>query len=562
MHNYKIPLFQRVADNWPMFAAWILMVGWSSLTRNPYHRWFDIFLQAYLFTALASTGKWVKRPMYLLLFLLFFAERVIEWGFGLNISPTTLTLLAETTPRESGEFLSLLPSMPSFWLAVVVTGLLGWGGWLAERRRMPVAEKLKASLPAKLITVIFLGVGIFTAWNYKDFVTSKTLDELEQKWSVKHRNPDDMMTRIAESLYSVHLAEKEMKNVFEITSNVEKGRVSDGFTGVKVVLVVGESFIRQHSPLYGYPLNTTPMLVREQAAGRLTTFTDVVSPYRFTTAAMRNIISCNSMSAGQIWSELPPLTAVFKHSGYKVTMYDNQRTWSKNTLFSFTLNNYLFDSRIADKCYDAFNDSCFKYDDDIVDYFIRKEKIGRGCELAVFHLMGQHFNAIERYPAQFAYFTSDSISWRREPWMTDGKRQEIAEYDNAVRYNDYVLGRIFNIFKDEKAAVVFLSDHGEEIYDYRDSKGRKHNSTDLQNMMTYQFAIPMTVWCSDAYRSAFPGIAEALSKSASRPMMSDDTPQLLFHLAGLQTPYYNHRRDILSDDYIQPHRLLEDQFEY
>lgn len=47
----------------------------------------------------------------------------------------------------------------------------------------------------------------------------------------------------------------------------------------------------------------------------------------------------------------------------------------------------------------------------------------------------------------------------------------IAEYDNATLYNDYVL-KILLIYLEIKYGSPLFSDHGEEIYDYRDSYGR------------------------------------------------------------------------------------------
>ena len=44
--------------------------------------------------------------------------------------------------------------------------------------------------------------------------------------------------------------------------------------------------------------------------------------------------------------------------------------------------------------------------------------------------------------------------------------------------------------------------------------------------------------------------------------MIDNTYNLLFHLAGLHTPYYRADRDVLSDSYHCPPRLLNDDYNY
>lgn len=44
---------------------------------------------------------------------------------------------------------------------------------------------------------------------------------------------------------------------------------------LNVILVIGESYNKYHSPLYGYYLNTTPVLCSQQQNGNLFVFKDV-----------------------------------------------------------------------------------------------------------------------------------------------------------------------------------------------------------------------------------------------------------------------------------------------
>ena len=59
-----------------------------------------------------------------------------------------------------------------------------------------------------------------------------------------------------------------------------------------------------------------------------------------------------------------------------------------------------------------------------------------------------------------------------------------------------------------------------------------------------------------------PDIVNRLRQSINRPVAIDNTCQLLFHLAGLETPYYRSERDVLSDDYHCPPRMLNDAVNY
>ena len=143
-------------------------------------------------------------------------------------------------------------------------------------------------------------------------------------------------------------------------------------------------------------------------------------------------------------------------------------------------------------------------------------------------------------------------------------REIIAHYDNATRYNDDVIRQLVSMYQDQNTVMVYLSDHGEEVYDYRDNYGRDDWSmgNEPQQVLRYQYMVPMVVWCSDKYLTLHPEMAELLKQSADKPFMLDNTCHLLFRLANLLTPYYNNRRDILSPDYKCPKRIINDQFDY
>jgi putative transmembrane sulphatase len=327
--------------------------------------------------------------------------------------------------------------------------------------------------------------------------------------------------------------------------------------------VIGESYIKDHASVYGYGLNTTPFLLHEKKAGRLVAFTNAVSPYNFTTKVMRNLISTNSLEDGVRWSECPPLTAVFKRAGYFVSMYDNQRTFAFGATFTFALNSYLYAPRVLKVCYDRTNNNSFEYDGQLVDRYKRDFQEQHSHALTIFHLMGQHIEAVKRYPAdrQFNHFSADSIK-RKEPWITEEMRRGIAEYDNATLYNDYVMKQIISRYAHRNVVVIYVSDHGEEEYDYRPSAGRK-GSDDLKNMLYYQYSVPMMVWFSDAFKEKYPTKVRQIEASAAKPLMTDNICQILFYLGGLtSSPYYSAKHNVLSKDYVCGKRIVNDKYNY
>lgn len=158
------------------------------------------------------------------------------------------------------------------------------------------------------------------------------------------------------------------------------------------------------------------------------------------------------------------------------------------------------------------------------------------------------------------HFTKDSITVNH-PWLTPAMRQVIAEYDNATRYNDWVVSRIIEHYRNTNAVIVYLSDHGEEAYDWRPSKGRNANPMS-KNVLKYQYDIPFVVWCSDKYKQRHPEIVKAIETSVDKPMSSDIAFNMLFHLAGIRTRYYRPQLDILSPQYHCPRRIIQDKYDY
>ena len=85
---------------------------------------------------------------------------------------------------------------------------------------------------------------------------------------------------------------------------------------------------------------------------------------------------------------------------------------------------------------------------------------------------------------------ADSIRFRKESWLTEEMRDDIAHYDNATRYNDHVLEQIIRLYEGQRTVVVYLSDHGEEVYDYRASSGRDDWSLGSDPRQALRYAEP------------------------------------------------------------------------
>ena len=546
--------------------AYIVLIGWSSVTKNPIPRWMLIFLHAYMLAAVVtfSKSKVVKALAYIVIYVLFTTEITLEWIFGMNISPNVIMLFVETNARESKEFLESMLDKPQLWqVPLCVAGMIVLN-IIVEKNRLRVNQWCKGPKTTKVlrgIAIILLVGGVIFSYNYVKLFLCDEMNEVDE-WRSHMRNPDDLVTKVVVSFYDMSIAEKEMSRVITLAEQVEALPQSASNDSLNVIVVIGESYIREHAALYGYPLQTTPFLSHEQKEGRLFVFTDMVSPYNQTTRVIRNLLSCNSLGHHEDWSSAPPFTAIYKKNGYHVTMYDNQKNFDMGFVFAYSLNTYLYHPQIMKACYHETNDSTFEFDGQMVDDY-QKRQTPSAKRLVLFHLLGQHVGFEYRYPKNFAYFNEDSLSFRKEPWLTKDMREDIVHYDNATRYNDHVLQQIIGLYDQQNTIVVYLSDHGEEVYDYRENSGRDDwgMGSDPRQVLRWQYMVPFVVWCSDKYAATHPDIIKQLQNATSRPAMLDNVCQLLFHLSDLKTPYYNKTRDVLSSDYICPKRILNESID-
>lgn len=546
--------------------AYIVLIGWSSVTKNPIPRWMLIFLHAYMLAVVVtfSKSKVVKALAYIVIYVLFTTEITLEWIFGMNISPNVIMLFVETNARESKEFLESMLDKPQLWqVPLCVAGMIVLN-IIVEKNRLRVNQWCKGPKTTKVlrgIAIILLVGGVIFSYNYVKLFLCDEMNEVDE-WRSHMRNPDDLVTKVVVSFYDMSIAEKEMSRVITLAEQVEALPQSASNDSLNVIVVIGESYIREHAALYGYPLQTTPFLSHEQKEGRLFVFTDMVSPYNQTTRVIRNLLSCNSLGHHEDWSSAPPFTAIYKKNGYHVTMYDNQKNFDMGFVFAYSLNTYLYHPQIMKACYHETNDSTFEFDGQMVDDY-QKRQTPSAKRLVLFHLLGQHVGFEYRYPKNFAYFNEDSLSFRKEPWLTKDMREDIVHYDNATRYNDHVLQQIIGLYDQQNTIVVYLSDHGEEVYDYRENSGRDDwgMGSDPRQVLRWQYMVPFVVWCSDKYAATHPDIIKQLQNATSRPAMLDNVCQLLFHLSDLKTPYYNKTRDVLSSDYVCPKRILNESID-
>src|SRR3712207_6721014 len=169
--------------------------------------------------------------------------------------------------------------------------------------------------------------------------------------------------------------------------------------------------------------------------------------------------------------------------------------------------------------------------------------------LIIFHLIGQHVTYKQRSPKGRKHFKGNDYAEPR-PELNGRQRRVLADYDNAVLYNDSVVDQICRRFENKDAIVIYMPDHGEECFEgNRGFICRNHSARIDYDLARYEFEIPFWIWCSHSYAVKHPELYKEIVQAKNRALMTDALPHMLLYLAGISAPYYREAYNVLSPNY-------------
>ena len=155
-----------------------------------------------------------------------------------------------------------------------------------------------------------------------------------------------------------------------------------------------------------------------------------------------------------------------------------------------------------------------------------------------------------RYPSQFERFSPEAIL----PGKSEEASYAINTYDNSVFYNDYIVMSMIESVRQSGGcgALVYFSDHGEDVYDTSD-RNLWHEEVDGTRPM---YEIPFIVWLSPQYRRCYPERTSAVRANRDRKFMTDQLMPTLLDMAGLQCDSLDRSASLCSEKYVETPRLI------
>ena len=195
--------------------------------------------------------------------------------------------------------------------------------------------------------------------------------------------------------------------------------------------------------------------------------------------------------------------------------------------------------------FDYRNTDSYDYDGDM----LQEMHITDSPQLIVLHLQGQHYTYSNRYPKTFAHFKPSDYSN-----LTDSQKEIVAHYDNATLYNDYVIEQIIKSVENKDCIVVYISDHGEELYELDNYTG--HGNAALRDDPTYQIKVPLFIWTSEQFNTKHSDKAQRIKDSADKPILTTDLSHFLLDVADINTKSFNPEQSFINDHYKCDQRII------
>ena len=519
--------------------------------------WFLSFLlpifDCWLLSLLAGFLNKIKlgSVVTVLVGIILFSELLTVFFYHSNFTIYVVLLLFETNVGESTEFIHAALAHPGSWYAVAITILTGVAAYyLARLSRKPFKYK-KALAFVAFALVAWSGIRQVSAYYklFRCFSSASTVVCNDTRF-IPHLNTP--FVRLAYGT-AFNMATSAELDVLEATVAATTAD-SCCYRCPLIVLVIGESFNKHHTPLYEKDyLPTTPLLMQQQEKGNLVVYTDAVAPFNFTSNAFKYMFSTWDEEGGDEWTAHTLFPAVFKKAGYCVDFYTNQFAMAQTDMWDFAGGTVFNHHGLSELQFTHRNPDIFDYDGELLRELPPADSLTAHPTLLIVHLRGQHVKYDNRYPQAYAKFTPND---EKTPFGGQTGREIAAHYDNATFYNDAVVNTVFEMLKNTDGIGIYLSDHGEEVYDWRDKYERTNERTITPEIARYQYEIPLMFYMTDTFKERHPDVAEAVTTSADRPFISSDLCHLLFYLGGISIPDYQEKRNILSPQYDKTRKRI------
>ena len=351
------------------------------------------------------------------------------------------------------------------------------------------------------------------------------------RWGIWEDGPFGHLTELYTTLHDQYIPdESQLKHERPSISYIENQEVP-----TNVVLIIGESFARFHSSLYGYDKLTNPHLKTLHDKFLLFCFDSIDAPAPTTSISFQYMLTTfdREEKKHQItkWYEHHSVIELMEECGFDCYWFSNQAR----------AGNLNYIARVfAESCKQSF----FFQQEGAIDYsnrhdivladssyqFVQKMNLHNQHNFIIYHMMGSHFVYSKRYTNQFNRFSkNDYIKY------PENQREILATYDNSLLYNDYVVNQIIDIYKDVETIILYVPDHGQDMFR---SSPDYHTHGKINDPVSYAYGveIPFMIYASPLYQERHPDVVERIKyrQNHTKVWNSENLPYLIMDLIGVK----------------------------
>lgn len=578
----RIILRPLISSSFFVLMVFLLYAIVYALEKNSASQWFffklglleSIILGFFLGLFPQTISRYLRFVCFSLLSLISIVELFLWYNFHTLLSPAVFQMIIETNTQEATEFIMMYFVNVKFLMLILLSIIWFYTYYLIENITRPhlcqqvINNVLSTTISRKLLIYILIILSISYLFNSSinviiirnAFLTETSALKLgELKYNYTQNSLYRPVYRLLFSIHSNGVLEYQKEDIIRNNTNVKTFFLNRNSTNL--VWIIGESCIKKHMSIYGYSKNTTPYQLELVNKGYLYPFNNVITPSNGTGEVFKHIFSMHSVDQKGDWSSSPLFPAIMKKAGCNVYFFTNQYVkTAQNDIFDFFGGAFLNDSEISSQMFTYRNKYKYDYDEYLLSDFDTMNKKSEN-NFYIFHLIGQHVDYSKRYPNNRQKFKLKDYDYRTD--LNSEEKSVVMHYDNATLYNDSVVYQIVKRFENTDAVVIYMSDHGEEVYDNIKRRGRYQGDDLSFQIVENEFCVPFWIYVSQKYIEANKDMVEKIKKSIDKPYMIDNIGHLFLYLSGIRCDYYDSTRVVICDEYDKKRkRILKGKNDY
>ena len=473
--------------------------------------WFTA-LQIVVQGAAPYTGTIVSSIAGVIIGIIAFATAmlaIIQWGhyfiYGSCFDTNGMQAAQDTDRNEAIEFIKSFPPLTliaivATFAIILVTCIWGESLSLATEEVSLVGVALSTVWAIAMFKYVWIGkrsllqrTGLIMLYN-----------DVKEYGQRSHLYIEQMETRLANLEVKKHNNENKEPHTY--------------------IMVIGESASREYMSAYtALEYNTTPWLKEcmndEQ---HHIVFKNAYACANQTVPTLERVLTERNQYNTKEFYESVSIIDIARKAGYTTHWYSNQGcigvAETSITLVAKTCDVAKWTAQEINK---------IQYDGSLLDFF--EEIDPKKNNFIVFHLMGSHFNFINRYPAEATQ------------WGEQGVQNNILNYMNSIHYTDSLLKKIYEIASERfnLQALLYFSDHG-CIPDKRRTP----------QFDGFEFLhVPMSLHFTNSYINAHKERFDALKANKDKFFTNDLMYELFCGLIDIESNHFEKENSLAYNEY-------------